>query len=202
MLPGFAVYIAALIGVLGVLGYIRDTLRGNTFPHRITWFLWALIPLVTLVVQRRAHVGVQAVMTLSYFVTPMAVLVVSFVARRGSWTITVFDWACGGVCLTAIAVYAATLRGDLAIGLLLTAELFAALPTVRKSWKAPETETWTVFFAGLVGSILTLSTVTHWTFPTYALSSWITLQSATEVVLVRGRLGPRLSGAPNARSQR
>lgn len=202
MLPGFAVYIAALIGVLGVLGYIRDTLRGNTFPHRITWFLWALIPLVTLVVQRRAHVGVQAVMTLSYFVTPMAVLVVSFVARRGSWTITVFDWACGGVCLIAIAVYAATLRGDLAIGLLLTAELFAALPTVRKSWKAPETETWTVFFAGLVGSILTLLTVTHWTFPTYALSSWITLQSATEVVLVRGRLGPRLSGALTARSQR
>ena len=202
MLPGFAVYIAALIGVLGVLGYIRDTLRGNTFPHRITWFLWALIPLVTLVVQRRAHVGVQAVMTLSYFVTPMAVLVVSFVARRGSWTITVFDWACGGVCLTAIAVYAATLRGDLAIGLLLTAELFAALPTVRKSWKAPETETWTVFFAGLVGSILTLLTVTHWTFPTYALSSWITLQSATVVVLVRGRLGPRLSGALTARSQR
>jgi len=202
VLPGFAVYIAALIGVLGVLGYIRDTLRGNTFPHRITWFLWALIPLVTLVVQRRAHVGVQAVMTLSYFVTPMAVLVVSFVARRGSWTITVFDWACGGVCLIAIAVYAATLRGDLAIGLLLRAELFAALPTVRKSWKAPETETWTVFFAGLVGSILTLLTVTHWTFPTYALSSWITLQSATEVVLVRGRLGPRLSGALTARSQR
>ena len=126
VLPGFTVYIAALIGVFGVLGYVRDTFRGNSFPHRITWFLWGLIPLVTLVVQLRAHVGVQAVMTFSYFVTPMAVLVVSFVARRGSWAITAFDWACGGVCLTAIAVYAATLRGDLAIGLLLTAEFFAA----------------------------------------------------------------------------
>ena len=66
---------------------------------------------------------------------------------------------------------------------MLTAEFFAALPTVRKSWKAPETETWTVFFAGFVSSVLTLLTVTHWTFPTYALSSWITLQSATEVAV-------------------
>jgi hypothetical protein len=49
---------------------------------------------VTLVVQLRAHVGVQTVMTFSYFPTPMAVLVVSFVARRGSWAITIFDSLC------------------------------------------------------------------------------------------------------------
>jgi len=53
-----------------------------------------------------------------------------------------------------------------------------------------------------VSSVLTLLTVTHWTFPTYALSSWITLQSATEVALVRGRLGPRLSRVSTARTQR
>jgi hypothetical protein len=200
VLPGYAVYVAALIGAGGVTGYIRDTIRGNTFPHRVTWFLWGLIPLVTLVVQLRAHVGVQTFMTLSYFVTPTAVVVVSFAARRGSWAVTPFDWACGGICLTAVAVYAATLKGNLAITLLLTAELFAALPTVRKSWKAPETETWTVFLAGFVSSIITLLTVTHWTFPTYALSSWIGLQSTTQVVLVRGRLGPRLRLASTLRN--
>ncbi len=150
MLPGYAVYIAAVINAGGVTGYIRDTLRGNTFPHRITWFLWGFIPLVTVAVQLREHVGIQTVMTFSYFATAMAVLVMSFVARRGSWEVTPFDWACGGVCVAAVAVYAATLKGDLAISLLLTAEFFAALPTVRKSWKAPETETWTVFLAGVV----------------------------------------------------
>jgi hypothetical protein len=200
VLPGYVVYVAALVGAGGVTGYIRDTIRGNTVPHRVTWFLWGLIPLVTIVVQLRAHVGIQTLMTFSYFATPMAVIVASFAARRGSWAVTPFDWACGGICLAAVAVYGATLKGNLAITLLLTAELFAALPTVRKSWKAPETETWTVFLAGFASSILTLLTVTRWTFPTYALSSWIGLQSATQVVLVRGRLGPRLTLASATRN--
>jgi hypothetical protein len=202
VLPGYAVYIAAIINAGGVTGYIRDTLRGCTFPHRVTWFLWGFIPLVTVTVQLREHVGIQTVMTLTYFATAMAVLVMSFLARRGSWEVTAFDWACGGVCLAAVAVYAATLKGDLAISLLLTAEFFAAVPTVRKSWKAPETETWTVFLVGVVSSGITLLTVRHWTFPTYALSAWIGLQSGTQVMLVRGRLGPRLRAASLLRTQR
>lgn len=201
MLPGYTVYVAAMINASGIIGYVRDTVRGNTFPHRITWFLWGFIPLVTVAVQVREHVGIQTVMTFSYFATAMAVLVMSFVARRGSWEVTPFDWACGGVCLAAVAVYAATLKGDLAISLLLTAEFFAATPTVRKSWKAPETETWTVFLAGFVSSSLTLLAVRHWTFPTYALSTWIGLQSAVQVMLVRGRVGPRLRAAAVLRAQ-
>ena len=195
VLPGYAVYAAALVNVFGVAGYIRDTIRGDTFPHRITWFLWGFIPLVTVIVQLRAHVGVETLMTFSYFATSMAVLVASFVARQGSWAITMFDWACGGVCIAAVAVYVVTLKGDPAIALLLTAEFFASVPTLRKSWKAPETETWTVFLAGFTGSIVTLLTVTHWTFPTYVLTAWIALQSGTQLILVRGRLGPRLSTA-------
>jgi len=201
VLPSYAVYIAVVINAGGVTGYIRDTLRGNTFPHRITWFLWGFIPFVTVAVQLRDHVGIQTVMTFSYFATAMAVLVTSFLARRGSWQVTPFDWACGGVCLAAVAVYAATLKGDLAISLLLTAEFFAAVPTVRKSWKAPETETWNVFLAGVVSSSITLLTVRHWTFPTYALSTWIGLQSGTQVMLVRGRLGPRLRATSLLRTQ-
>ena len=195
MLPGYVVYIAATISALGVVGYILDTFRGNTFPHRVTWFLWGFIPLVTTLVQVRAHVGIQTLMTVSYVVAPAAVVVASFVARRGSWTITRFDWVCGGVCLVAVAVYSATLKGNLAIVLLVTADGFAALPTMLKSWKAPETETWTAFLAGFTSSTLTLLTVTHWTLPTYGLSTWIGLQSGTEILLIRGRLGPRLARA-------
>jgi hypothetical protein len=195
VLPGYVVYIAATISALGVVGYILDTFRGNTFPHRVTWFLWGLIPLVTTLVQVRAHVGIQMLMTVSYVVAPAGVVVASFVARRGSWTITRFDWVCGGVCLVAVAVYSATLKGNLAIVLLVTADGFAALPTMLKSWKAPETETWTAFLGGFTSSTLTLLTVTHWTLPTYGLSTWIGLQSGTEILLIRGCLGPRLARA-------
>jgi len=128
--------------VFGVLGYVRDTFRGNSFPHRITWFLWGLIPLVTLVVQLRAHVGVQAVMT---FPTSSPRWRPRRELRRTSRILGDHSVRLG--VRRSLPHRHRRLRsdpqGDLAIGLLLTAEFFAALPTVRKSWKAPETETWT-----------------------------------------------------------
>jgi hypothetical protein len=192
VLPGYFVYIAAVVGILGITGYVRDTLSGKTFPHRITWFLWGFIPLVTFFVQIHVGVGIQTIMTFSYFIAPMIVVTASFVARRGSWAITPFDWACGAMCLVGIAVYLVTLRGNLAIGVLLLADVFAAVPTIRKSYGAPESETWTAYLVGALTSVITLLTITHWTFATYALPAWIAFQNSMEIVLIRGRLGPRL----------
>ncbi len=41
------VALSALISIWGALVYIRDTVRGNTKPNRISWGMWALAPLVS-----------------------------------------------------------------------------------------------------------------------------------------------------------
>ena len=34
------VYLAVALSAFGAYGYIRDTLRGDTAPNRVTWSLW------------------------------------------------------------------------------------------------------------------------------------------------------------------
>ncbi len=191
VLPGWFVYVAALISVVGIITYVRDTLAGKTFPHRVTWFLWGFIPLVTFVIQVHLEVGIQSVLTLTFAITPLAVLTASFISKRGSWSITTFDWICGATSLVGLGFYLVTRHGVAAIVLLLIADFFAAIPTLRKSFTSPESETWTAFFAGLVSSVLTLGTITHWSFATYAFPAYIATQNAVEVAFIRYRIGPR-----------
>jgi len=192
VLPSWFVYVGVVVGVVGILPYLRDTMRGVTQPHRVTWFLWGFIPLVTFLIQIHVGVGIQALMTFTYFATPMAVLVASFAAGRGSWAIAPVDWACGALSLVGLAVYLVTAKGALAIGLLIVADFFAALPTLRKSFSHPESETWTAFLAGFISATLTVATITDWNFATYAFPAYIAVQNFTEVLLIRFHLGLRL----------
>jgi len=194
MLPGWVVYVAALISFAGVVPYLRSTLSGETLPHRVTWVLWMFIPLVTFAVQRHVGVGIQSIMTLAFAIGPLMVLTASFLAHRGSWAITRFDWLCAAISVFGLVFYIATRRGNLAIGVLVSADLFAAIPTVRKSLIAPESENWTVFVAGLVSAVLTLLTVTDWNFATVAFSACVAATDLVQVILVKLRVGPRLRG--------
>jgi hypothetical protein len=198
MLPGWFVYVAALVSLAGVVPYMRSTLSGETLPHRVTWVLWMFIPLVTFAVQRHVGVGIQSVMTLAFAIGPLMILLASFLAHRGMWAITKFDWLCAGLSVFGLVFYIVTRKGNLAIGVLIAADLFAAIPTFRKSFTTPESESWSVFLAGLMSAVLTLLTVTDWNFATIAFSACVAATDLVQVVFVRFRLGPRLRGAPLA----
>jgi TRAP-type C4-dicarboxylate transport system permease small subunit len=45
--PHSLVIISALLILWGGYAYFRDTLVGRTKPNRVSWFLWALAPLVS-----------------------------------------------------------------------------------------------------------------------------------------------------------
>ncbi len=195
MLPTWFVYVGAAISVFGLIPYIRDTLRGDTSPHRVTWFLWGFIPLVTFVVQLHLHVGPAAIITLAFGLTPIAVLVASAKSHAGSWEITQFDWFCAAISLIGTGVYVVTQRGNLSIVLLLIADVFAAIPTLRKSWTDPTSETWSAFAFGIVATLLTVSSVQDWTFASVAFPLYIAIQNGAQVLLITTQIGPRVHAA-------
>lgn len=193
MLPGSFVYVGAAMYLIGLIPYLRDTLRGETAPHRVTWFLWGFIPLVTYVVQVHLHVGVQSFLTLVFGVSPILVLGASVLSKAGSWEITLFDWVCASLSLVGLAVYVVTARGVLSIVLLLVADFAAAIPTLRKSWTTPSSETWTAFAFGAGSSIITLLTVTNFDVATVLFPAYIAIQNTAAVAIITLELGPKFA---------
>jgi hypothetical protein len=185
VIPAQFVFLAAAVNALGLTAYVRDTLRGQTQPNRVTWFLWALAPLIAFAAEIQEGVGLPAVMTFMVGFGPLVVFLVSFADRKAYARITRFDVVCGSLSILAIVAWQVTGKGTVAILFSLLADLLAAIPTLRKAYLEPHTETAAAFACSFVSAAITLLTITEWTFAVAAFPVYILCMSATLFTLVR-----------------
>ncbi len=193
MLDVHWVILGAALSMAGGAAYVRDTLRGTTHPNRVTWLLWAAAPLLAFAVEVDEGVGLRSLMTFVVGFGPVLVLAASFVNRQAVWRITRLDWVCGALSVAGTALWLGTRVGVVAIAASIAADALAAVPTLVKSWRAPHTETVSVYVGSLANAVITLLTVTRWTAAESAFPLYIGVITAVEVVLVGGRPGPRLA---------
>lgn len=183
--PRFAI-LGALIILTGNAAYARDTVRGNTQPNRVTWMLWALAPLIAFAAEVSQGVGLNAVLALTVGLGPLMVVVASFMDPKAYARVTPFDAGCGVLSVVALAAWAATGRGNIAILLSILADFLAAVPTIRKAYLQPHTEHAAAFLSGVVGATITLLTIKpeDWSFASVAFPAYILLDSALIASLI------------------
>lgn len=188
------VLLGTAIGTLGLLVYVRDTIRGHTQPNRVTWLLWGTIPLIAFAAEHKAGVGLESLLTFSAGVGPLVVFAVSFVNSASVWRIGRLDYTCAAMSVTAVVIWLVTGQGDVAIIGAIVADFLAAVPTLVKGWKAPETETAAAYLGAVISATITLLTVTTWNAQQAAFPLYLACIGSVELTLVAGRLGPRLRG--------
>lgn len=183
--PRFAI-LGALIILTGNAAYARDTVRGNTQPNRVSWGLWALAPMIAFAAEVVQGVGLNAVLTLAVGVGPLLVVAASYLDPKAYARVTPFDAGCGVLSLIALAAWAATGRGNVAILLSILADFLAAIPTIRKAYRYPHTEHAIAFLSGVAGSAITLLTIkaSDWGFASVAFPAYILLDSGLIALLI------------------
>lgn len=187
------VLIGAILNLLGSTTYAWNTFKGKTKPNRVTWFLWALAPLIAFSAQINEGVGLQSLMTFMVGFGPLMVFIASFLNKKAFWEITKLDIVCGVLSVVALILWAVTGDGNVAILLAIAADLLAGVPTLIKSYKAPETEHPDVFRNGAISAVITLLTIQTWTFANYGFALYILLICLTLYSLIRFKLGKRIS---------
>ena len=193
------VFLAALLSLVGAGGYIRDTLRGVTAPNRVTWGLWGLEGVLAFFNEVQQHVGMAAVMTLVFGLVPLAVLTASFRNSHSVWKIGPFDVVCGALSLLGIAFWALVHEPTVALVSFVVADQLAALPTLRKAWMKPSSESAWVFALGVVNTAITLLTLKQLTTAAALFPGAIMVTDFIIAAFVAGRLGPRLRGEDDLR---
>jgi len=157
------VVLGALISIIGASAYIRDTLRGKTKPNRVSWMMWALAPLVGTAAAISAGADIWA--TVRIFLAgflPLIVFFVSFVNPKSFWELTPFDLLCGLFSLLALIAWIVIDAPRSAILLAAIGDGFALLPTLRKAWKYPETETGFTYIMSLLSTLIILPSIPVW----------------------------------------
>ncbi|HXD64388.1 MAG TPA: hypothetical protein VNV17_07220 [Solirubrobacteraceae bacterium] len=189
--------LAAVVTVAGNAVYAVDTVRGNTQPNRVSWMLWTLAPMIAFAAEVTQGVGLQSLLTFAIGFGPLLVVCASFLDPKAYARVTLFDVLCGVLSLVALVAWAVTGRGSVAIFLSILADFFGAVPTLRKSYRDPESEHAVAFLAGVTGSIITLLTINaadwdfaSWGFPVYV----IVVSGAIALLILRPRLQRSLMG--------
>lgn len=158
------VIISIVISLFGAWRYILDTIKGKTKPNRISWFLWALAPLIGVGASLQGGADPWSVVRIFMAgFTPLLIFAASFINKNSYWETTKFDMACGIISLLAIALWVVFGSFELAVLFAVFADLAASLVTIMKAWKFPETETVTVFITSLIVGLITLPSIPRFT---------------------------------------
>lgn len=198
MLPPQFVYLAIALSAFGAYGYIRDTLRGDTSPNRVTWSLWGIEGILGFGVELQQHVGLASLMTLMLGLVPCAIVFASFKNSHAVWKIGPFDIVCGGIALAGLIFWAFVHEPTIALVSFVCADQVAGLPTVRKSWLAPSTETARVFVMGCINCVITLLTLKAFTTAGVLYPGCVAVTDFVISTLIISRAGPRFRGEGSA----
>lgn len=170
------VILSVIISVSGSFVYIKNTILGKTKPNRVSWFFWALAPLIGTAAAIYAGADIWA--TVRIFISgflPLTVFVVSFFNPQSYWKLNKFDLMCGVFSVLALIVWGFANSPILAILLVAIGDGFACLPTIFKAWKYPETETGITFVASLVATIIILPSIPVWNIENSAFQIYLLL---------------------------
>jgi hypothetical protein len=157
----------------GIGFYIKDTLAGSTKPNRVSWLMWAVAPMIATAAALSDGVTWAVLPVFMSGFGPFLVLLFSFFNKRSYWRLSVFDYICGLFSALALLLWGLTGNPQLAIFFAIAADLAAALPTILKSYKAPETESVGSYLSGVVGAGTSFFAVQVWQPTEYAFAVYL-----------------------------
>lgn len=189
MLPSYFIIVGTLIGTSGSIAYLIDTVKGKIKPNRVSFLLWSIAPIIAFFAQISQGVGLEALMTFSTGFLPLTVFLASFVKKQAKWRITGFDMVCGILSLLGLVLWMITKVGNVAIIFSIVADGFAAIPTIVKAYKYPHTELAWPWIATVFGIILTLFTLSTFTFANCGFILYILVVNTLIFILVQFKFG-------------
>lgn len=195
MLPSYFVIVGTLIGAFGSLVYLIDTLKGKVKPNRVSFLLWSIAPFIAFAAQIQQHVGLESLMTFSTGFLPIIIFIATFVNKNAVWNLTKFDLLCGFFSIVGLILWLVTKEGNIAIFFSIVADLLAAVPTVVKAYKYPDTEVGWPWIATSIGVVFTLFTLKAWTFSNAGFIIYIFIINCIIFSLVYFRIGEKLGYA-------
>ena len=186
------VIVGTLIGAIGTLAYLVDTIKGKVKPNRVSFLLWSIAPFIAFAAQVKQGVGLESLMTFSTGFLPLTTFIASFVNKKAEWRITRFDLICGALSIFGLILWVITKVGNVAITFSILADALAAIPTLVKAYKYPDTEIAWPWIMTDVGVVLTLLTLNGLTFANSGFIIYIFVVNTLIFSLVQFRIGEKL----------
>ncbi len=187
----YLVFVGAVVQLWGVFSYIKETIKGNTKPNRVTWLLWSTSPLIATFAALSDGVKLSVLPVFMSGFGPLLVLISSFVNKKSYWKLEKLDYLCGSFSVLALVLWTITKEPIVAIAFAIASDGFAAIPTIIKSWKFPETETVDAYTTGLFNTLTSFAAIKTWNFAEIAFPIYLVVVNSSLIISVLRKRGLR-----------
>jgi hypothetical protein len=185
----YLVFIGVLVQLIGIYSYGREVVRGNAKPNRVTWLMWSIAPLIATAAGLASGVSLAVIPVFMSGFGPLIIFILSFTNKKSYWKLERFDYLCGFFSLFALVLWGITKQPAIAIVFAIVSDFIAAIPTLVKSWKYPETETAAPYTTGLINALTSFGAIKMWGFTELAFPIYlIFIDSSLILAVVRKKI--------------
>ena len=181
----FAV-VAAILAIAGNIPYIIDIVKGRVQPHAYTWFVWTVVSGIVFFGQIASGAGIGALPTAAAEIFTLVIFLLSL--KYGFKQITRTDTFFLLLALGGIVPWILTNDPTVSVVIAVSIDVIAFMPTLRKTWAAPKTETPILFSMNVVRHILALFSMQAYNIATTLHSiAMITTNSLMTLLIITDR---------------
>lgn len=156
--------VAAFLVLVGHIPYLRDLLRKKIAPHAYTWFVWSIVSGITLAGQLVSGAGWGALPTAT--AEAFTIVILLFSLRFGFKHVTRTDTVFLIVALLGLIPWALTKDPTLSVVIAVSIDLVAFIPTLRKAYQQPDTETPILYSTNVFRHVLSLLSLSSYNVAT------------------------------------
>ena len=159
-----ATVLSLVLGALSYIPYIRSMVRRQTTPHPYTWLIWSITTGTAAVGGWYGGGGYGVLLLALWSVLTFLVFLLSF--KYGTKNITKGDVALLVLALLAILVWWQLNAPLLSILMVTAIDAFGYVPTIRKSFEEPWSESLSSWFLFTVTALIGLVALAQYNFLT------------------------------------
>lgn len=150
--------IAAILAFVGNISYLKDVIKGNVQPHPYTWFIWSIVSLTTFFGGLAKGAGIGALPTgiAEGFTIIIFLLSLKYLFKGEAGHIRRIDTYFLIICLLGLIPWLLTKDPTVSVIIVVLVDIVAFIPTLRKTWRHPETEKPLLYEMNVARHILTL----------------------------------------------
>jgi len=191
--------IAIAMMVVGYIPYLRDTIKGKTKPHVFSWFVGVIIAFVAFGIQFQSQSGPGMYVTLSAGMVGLVILF--FALKNKDKDITRMDYVYLALSMVSLMLWLFAKRPVLSMIFIVLTEILSFIPTIRKSWHAPYTETLSSYITNFFRFIIAILALKNYSFVSVGYpATWLLLNGGFALLLMyrRSLVDPSVDKQPKA----
>lgn len=178
--------VAVLMVFIGYVPYLRDCIKGKTKPHMFSWLVGMTISFIAFGLQIQDKAGPGAYVTLSAAIISAVILL--FAIKNEDKDITRSDFIALLLSICALVFWLVAKDPVLATVFVIIAEALSFLPTVRKSWNAPYTETLSSYVINFLRFSIAILALQNYSFVSLGYpATWLILNGIFALILINRR---------------